>query len=425
MFSTIKSAWHNADIRKKILFTILMIFLFRVGSSIPVPFINTDALSEYFASMNGTIFGVMNVMSGGAFAMATFFALGVQPYINASIIIQLLTVAIPALERIAKEEGEAGKKKMENITRYTAVGLGFVQALGYYAILSRNGLLAESAVGVWWKAAIIIAAFAAGSVVIMFMGKAIDKGGIGNGISLILFAGIIARLPNDLVQTYNYINVGILKWWAATLVYLGAVAIILMIVFVYDAERRIPIQYARRVVGNKAYGGNNTFLPIKVNMSGVMPIIFAQSVASIPATIAAFIGKSDSAWANTDNLWYILAYTLLIIFFAYFYASIQFNTVEIANNLKNNGGVIPGYRPGKPTGQLLQTILNKITLFGAIYLAIVAVLPMLCSHFFSAVSMTGLSLGGTSVIIAIGVILDTLRDVETKLITRNYSGILK
>lgn len=425
MFDTLRSAWRNEELRKKMLFSLLMLFLFRVGSSIPVPFINTGALRLYFAAMEGTALGLINVMSGGAFAVAAFFALGVQPYINASIIIQLLTIAIPALERIAKEEGEAGKKKIENITKYTAVGIGLLQAFGYYMLLSRNGLLATNAVGVWWKAAIIILAFAVGSVIIMFMGKAIDKKGVGNGISLILFAGIMARLPNDIYQTVGNVRNGAMAWWAAVLVYLGALAIIILIVYVYDAERRIPIQYAKRTVGRKMYSGQSTYLPMRVNMSGVMPIIFAQTISTLPATIAAFVGKSDSWWAQTGTIWYAIIYAALIFFFAFFYASIQFDPVEIANNLKNNGGVIPGYRPGRPTGQLLKTILNKITLFGAFYLTLVTVVPIVLSIYIPAISMTGLSLGSTSVIIAVGVALETINDMDIKLKVRNYSGLLQ
>ena len=423
MIKTIKSAWKNEELRKRILFTIFILIIFRFGNVIPVPFINKAALAQYFQTMNNTAFGMLNVMSGGAFSMATIFALSVQPYINASIIIQLLCVAIPSLERIAKEEGEMGRKKIENITRWTAVGIGFLQALGYYFMISRYGLLAESAVGVWWKAAIIIVTFAAGSVAIMFMGKLIDDKGIGNGISLILFIGIISRLPNDIITTIHNVKSGSLKWWAAVAVYIGVLVITAIVVFMNDAERRIPVQYAKRVVGRKIYNGQNTYLPMKVSMSGVMPIIFAQTITMLPATIAAFIGKTDSYWAKTDTWFYIVCYAVMLFFFAFFYATIQFNCVEVANNLKNNGGTIPGHRPGKPTIELLRKVLLRVTFIGAAYLAIIVLIPMIAMKFTSAIALTGLSLGGTSVIIAVGVALQTIQDLETKLITRQYSGL--
>lgn len=420
--SIIKSAWKNDELRRAMLFTLLILLVFRLGNCIPVPFINTAALQTYFALMGGTALGLLNVMSGGAFSSATIFALSVQPYINASIIIQLLCIAIPALERISKEEGEAGKKKIENITRYTAIGIGLLQAYGYYVLLSRNGLLSDSAVGVWWKAVIIVLTFAAGSVAIMFMGKAIDKRGIGNGISIILFAGIISRLPNSIIATVGNTMSGALAWWIAVLTYIGVLILVTLVVFVNYAERRIPVQYARRVVGRKSYAGHNTFLPMRVNMSGVMPIIFAQSIGTLPATIAMLTGHTGSWWAQTNSVWYAILYAILIIAFAYFYSSIMFNPVEIANNLKNNGGMIPGFRPGRPTVELLTGILNRITLLGALYLGIIAVIPMLITHFVPSISLTGLSFGGTSVIIAVGVALDTIRDLETKLQVRNYSG---
>ena len=423
MIKTLKAAWGNEDLRKRMLFTLLIVVAFRIGNVIPVPFVNTAALSAYFNSMSNTALGLLNVMSGGAFATATIFALSVQPYINASIIIQLLCVAIPSLEHLAKEEGEAGRKKIENITRWTAVGIGILQALAYYMMMKNYGLLATDAVGVWWKALIIIAVFAAGSVVIMLMGKAIDDHGIGNGISIILFAGIISRLPADIISTVTNVKTGNLKWWVAVLTYIGVLAIIALIVIMNDAEHRVPIMYAKRVVGRKQYNAHNTYLPLKLSMSGVMPIIFAQSIASLPATIAAFIGKTDAAWARTDTGWFVVGYTLMLFFFAYFYSSIQFNTIEIANNLKANGGVIPGYRPGKPTSELLQSILNRVTFLGALYLAVVVVVPMTLMNIFPSTKLTGLSLGGTSIIIAVGVAVQIIKDLEVKLMTRNYSGL--
>ena len=425
MLKTFHSAWKNKELRGKILFTLLIVLIFRLGSAIPVPFINTDALKIYFQYVSDTALGLLDTISGGAFASATIFALSVQPYINASIIIQPLCVAIPALERIAKEEGEAGRKKIEHITTYTAIGLGLLMAYGYYALLVQNGLLRETAEHVWWKAVIIIVAFAAGSAAIMFLGKAIDKKGVGNGISVILFAGIIARLPRTIAATAANISNGSLKWWIALITYLGAFGIIALIVLINDAERRVPIFYAQRVVGRKSYSAKNTFLPMKVNMGGVMPIIFAQTIVAVPATIAAFIGHTDSWWAQTNNIVYILLYAVLIIAFAYFYASITFDCIEISNNLKKNGGTIPGFRPGKPTTEVLQGILNRITLIGAVYLGIVAVIPMLAAYIVPSISLTGLALGGTTIIIAVGVALDIFRDIEIKLQVRNYYGLFE
>ena len=421
--NTLRASFKNAEIRRAILFTIAILLIFRIGNAIPVPFINTEAMKAYFDLYQNTAFGLLNTLSGGAFANATIFALSVQPYINASIIIQLLCIAIPILEKLSKQDGEAGKKKIENITKITAVAIGLLQAYGYYVLISRNGLLREDAVGVWWKAVIIILAFALGSVAIMFMGKAIDKRGIGNGISMILFAGIVSRLPNSIFATVANVSVGILPWWIALLTYLGVIALVVLIVYVNYAERRIPVYYASKTVGRRSYAAKDTYIGMRVNMSGVMPIIFAQSLGALPATIAMLTGHTDSWWAQTDTVLYAIIYAVLIILFAYFYATIIFNPVEVANNLKNNGGMIPGFRPGRPTGELLESILNKITLFGAVYLGIIAVVPMLIEHFVPTVRLTGLSLGGTTVIIAVGVALDTIRDLQTKLQSRSYSGL--
>jgi preprotein translocase subunit SecY len=292
-------------------------------------------------------------------------------------------------------------------------------------LIKNYGLLSENAVGVWWKAVIIILTFAAGSVIIMMMGKLIDEHGIGNGISLILFTGIISRLPTDIIQTVQNVTGGSLRWWIAMLTYLGMIAIVVLIVIMEDTERRIPVNYAKRTVGRKVYSGQSTYLPMKLNMSGVMPIIFAQTIATLPATIAAFLGKTDSYFARTDTWAYIVVYVFMLFFFAFFYSSIQFNTTEVANNLKNHGGTIPGYRPGKPTSELLQSILNRVTFLGALYLSIVVVIPMILMTIFPEISLTGLSLGGTSVIIAVGVALQTMKDLETKLVTRNYSGLFE
>lgn len=427
MLQTLRNAWRIEEIRRKILFTLLIILLYRLGNAIPVPYVNIPALQSYFAMLRNTVFGLMDVMSGGAFSNATIFALSIQPYINASIIIQLLCIAIPALERMSKDEGEEGKKKIAAITRYVTVAIGLLQGFGFYMLIKNNGILVADAQSSIWAAIVIILTFTSGSALIMWLGEQITEYGIGNGISMILFASIISRLPTSFVQSVRNIKLGELQWWVLLLMVLGALAIIVLIVFVNDSERRIPVQYAKRVVGRKMYGGQSTHLPMKVNMSGVMPIIFAQSIASIPATIAAFTGKTDgwvSTWFGTNSIPYAIVYFLLIIFFAYFYSTIQFNPIEVANNLKKNGGYIPGFRPGKPTSEFIHKVLNKITLFGAIYLGIIAVVPILVAHFSQSAALTGISLGGTSIIIVVGVALETVRALEAQMLMRNYKGFL-
>ena len=426
MLQTLRNAWKIEELRKKILFTLVIILLYRLGNAIPVPDVNIALLNAYFAQQQSTILGLLDVMSGGAFSNATIFALSIQPYINASIIIQLLCIAIPSLERLSKEGGEEGRKKIASITRYATVAIGLLQGFAYYMLIMNNNMLNADAQGIW-SAIVIILTFTSGSALIMWLGEQITEFGIGNGISMILFASIISRLPTSLITTVRNIAAGNLQWWLALLMLIGAIAMIVLIVYVNDAERRIPVQYAKRVVGRKMYGGQSTHLPMKVNMSGVMPIIFAQSIASVPATFAAFAGKTDG-WVNTwfanNSIPYAIIYFLLIIFFAYFYSTIQFNPVEVANNLKKNGGYIPGFRPGKPTSEFIQKVLNKITLFGAIYLGIIAIVPILISHFSNAAALTGLSLGGTSIIIVVGVALETVRALEAQMLMRNYKGFL-
>ena len=423
MLQTMRNAWKIDDLRKKILFTLVIILLYRLGNAVPVPYVDIDALGQYFNQMQNTVLGLLNVMSGGAFSNATIFALSIQPYINASIIIQLLTIAIPALERMSKEEGEEGKKKIASITRYTTVAIGLIQGFAYYYMIMSSGFLTADGSGIW-AAIVIILTFTSGSALIMWLGEQITEFGIGNGISIILFASIVSRFPTSLYQMVTNAVNGTVAWWIDILLLLGALAMIVLIVLINDSERRIPVQYAKRVVGRKMYGGQSTHLPMKVNMSGVLPIIFAQSIASLPATIAAFTGHSDSAWASTTSIPYAIIYFLLIIFFAYFYSTIQFNPVEVANNLKKNGGYIPGFRPGKPTSEFIKKVLNKITLFGAIYLGIIAVVPILISHFSTTADLSGISLGGTSIIIVVGVALETVRALEAQLLMRNYKGFL-
>ena len=428
MLQTLRNAWKVEELRRKILFTLFIVLLYRIGNAVPVPYVDVANLTAYMNSMSNTFFGLMDVMSGGAFSNATIFALAIQPYINASIIIQLLCIAIPALERLSKEEGEEGRKKIASITRYATVAIGLLQGFGYYMLMRNNGsfdIIRADAANSVWAAIVIILTFTSGSALVMWLGEQITEHGIGNGISIILFVGIISRFPNAITQTVTYIKTGALPWWVALLMYLGALAMIVLIVYVNDAERRIPVQYAKRVVGRKMYGGQSTHLPMKVNMSGVMPIIFASTIGTLPATIAAFAGKADGWAANWNNsLIYAVVYLLLIIFFAYFYSTIQFNPVEVANNLKKNGGYIPGFRPGKPTSEFIQKVLNKITLFGALYLAIIAIVPILISHFSKSAALTGLSIGGTSIIIVVGVALETVRALEAQLLMRNYKGFL-
>ena len=428
MFTTLRNAWKIPELRKKILFTLIVLLIYRLGSCVPVPYVNVTALSNYFSQqLANTVLGLYNAMSGSAFSQATVFALGIQPYINASIIIELLTIAIPALERLAKEEGEEGRKKIQNITRYTTIGLGLLMGFAYYIMLSNYNLLSQTG---FIYGLVIVLTFTAGASFLMWMGEQINEFGIGNGISMILFAGIVSRIPNLVSTMVSSLANGSLKWYTAILLVVGMLAIMIFIVFITNSERRIPVQYAKRVVGRKMYGGQSTHLPIKVNMSGVLPVIFAQSIASLPATIIAFTGTSSTgfwAWMNKyvfDNksVVYMVCYFLLIIAFSYFYSTIQFNPIEIANNLKKNGGFIPGFRPGKPTADFILKVINKITLFGALYLAIVAILPIIVGNI---IGNSSLAIGGTSVIIVVGVALETVKAMEAQMLMRHYKGFLE
>ena len=440
MIQTIRKAWAIPELRKKIIFTLLILLIFRIGNAITVPYVDVGLLETYLDQMGGTILGLYNVMSGGAFAQATVFALSIQPYINSSIIIQLLTVAIPALERLAKDGGEEGRKKIQSITRYTTVGIAILQAVGYYFMMRNYNLLASDATGIW-PALVIIVTFIAGSSFVMWMGEQITEFGIGNGISIILFAGILSRVPTMVNSLYtgvsNWANGteaadGVLVLNPALLVLLivGILALFVFVVFISDAERRIPVQYAKRQVGRKMYGGQSSHLPMKVNMSGVLPIIFAQSIASLPVTIWTFIGIPQEGTISrtiydaidTQSFIYMVVYFIMIIGFSYFYSTIQFNPVEIANNLKKQGGFIPGFRPGKPTVDFIKKVLNKITLFGAIYLGIVAICPLLLGKI---VGSAYLGIGGTSVIIVVGVALETVKALEAQMLMRQYKGFLE
>ena len=442
MFKTMQNAWKIPDLRKKILFTLLVIIVFRIGANMPAPFLNMEALAGLMGfvtdSSSANAFAYLNTLSGGAFAQATLFAMSVTPYINSSIIMQLLTVAIPPLERMAKE-GEEGRKKIGAITRYVAVVLGLVQGLAYYLYLRGSSYegtpivtYTEGAAGVF-TAIVIVLVFTAGTAMMMWLGEQINQKGIGNGISILLFAGIVARLPD----TVNILVKALGAAWESPdsfgqyyffvpLFFIIFLAIIWVIVFMNDAERRIPVQYAKRVVGRKMYGGQSTHLPIKVNMSGVMPIIFASSILTIPSTIQLFVTPTGFWKTVLDALsttgWvYALIYFLLILMFAYFYVAIQYNPIEMANNLRQNNGTIPGIRPGKPTSDYIQKILSKITLIGALFLAVIALLPIAFSAF---TGMHNLMMGGTSVIILVGVALDTMKQMESQMMMRHYKGFL-
>ena len=426
MLQTIRNAWKVEELRKKILFTLFVLLLYRIGNSIPVPYVNAEYLGQYFQQLENTVLGLFNVMSGGAFSTATVFALSIQPYINASIIIQLLCIAIPALERMAKDEGEEGKEKINKITRYSTIAIALLQGFGYYMLMRNNtvgGYPILASYGVW-EAFVIVITFTAGSALVMWMGEQITEFGIGNGISMILFASIVSRFPTGIIQSVQNISNGTLAWWVYVLLLLGVLVMIVLIVAVTNAERRVPVQYSKRVVGRKQYGGQSTHLPMKVNMSGVLPVIFASAIASLPATIAALAGTTLS-WFETNTWLYAAVYLLLIIFFSYFYSTIQFNPIEVSNNLKRNGGFIPGYRPGKPTSEFIQKVLNKITLFGAIYLSIIAVTPYLLSHWSNVAKTSGVSLGGTSIIIVVGVALETVQALENQMLMRHYKGFLE
>ena len=430
MFKTFANAWRIEEIRKKILFTLFIVLMYRVGNAVPVPYVNVSYLQEYFRSLENTVLGLYNVMSGGAFSSATIFALSIQPYINSSIIIQLLCVAIPALERLSKDEGEEGRKKIASITRYTTVAIALLQGWAYYVLIRNNGLLTTDGQGVW-AAIVIVMTFTAGSALIMWLGEQITEFGIGNGISIILFASIVSRFPSAFISSISNIRAGTLQWWQGVLFLLGALVMIILIVFVNDAERRIPVQYSKRVVGRKMYGGQSTHLPMKVNMSGVMPVIFAQSIVSLPATVVQLFKGNNlqpgtfAHYISQTNTWtYVIFYALLIVFFGYFYSTIQFNPIEISNNLRKNGGFIPGYRPGKPTSTFIQKVLNKITLFGSLYLCIIAATPYIISIYSNVSRQVGLSLGGTSIIIVVGVALETVQALESQMLMRHYKGFL-
>ncbi len=438
MFETIRNAWKVADLKKKLIYTMIVVLLYRIGTALPVPYVSSAMLDSMSQLTSGSIFQYLNILSGNAFGQATLFALGIQPYITASIVLQLLCVAIPYLERLAKQ-GEEGQKKINQLTRYTTVILALITAFGYYKLLKSQNVITESG---FFPALVIIACYCAGSALVMWLAEKINENGIGNGISIILFANIVAGLPGT-VQTFialctgNYpFNDGYIPFWLGIILAIVAVAVIIamvaFIVWMTNSERRLPVQYAKKVVGRKMYGGQSSNLPIKVNMVGVMPIIFANSIITIPQTIAMFVQPKDGGvWdfiANkmfsSSSIFYAILTFVLIIAFAYFYIAISFNPVEVANNIKNQGGFIPGIRPGRPTSDYISRVLSRITFIGAILLSVVAVLPLLV-NVFSGGNLAALAFGGSSIIIVVGVVLETIREIEAQMTMRHYKGFLE
>ena len=432
MLETFKNAWKIEDLRKKIIFTAIVLILYRLGCAIAVPFIRPSALKSMISAGDGNMLGYLNMISGGAFANATLFALGVIPYINASIIITLLTVAVPYLENLSKE-GEEGRRKINKITRYVSIGIGAVLALGYYMVLRNQGaLIYTNGLEGFFAGLVIIVTFVAGTLLLMWMGEQIDKKGIGNGVSLIIFTGIVSRLSSTVTIFVNMFNDAVKSletqnFFLIPLYLIFAVAVIAFAVVLNNAERRIPVQYAKRVVGRKMMGGQNTYIPIKVNMTGVMPIIFASALVSIPGTIRSFFNVQSELLIKILNVFnyngfvYAVTYLLLIIAFNYFYVTMQYNPVEIANNLRKNNGVIPGFRPGKMTQDFIQRVLSKITFIGAIFLGVVAILPIITGN----LTGTGIQMGGTSLLIIVGVALETAQMLENEMVMRHHKGFLE
>ena len=431
MFQTLRNAWKIPDLRKKMYYTILMLVIFRLGSFIPVPGISPDMISQMMGGFEGGIQGLINNFSGGALERASIFAMSITPYINASIILQLLTVAIPALERLSKE-GEEGRKKIASYTRYVTVILAFIQATGLY--LGLKGAMASTGV---FEYLVVTFTFTAGTAFLMWLGEQITDRGIGNGISLLIVIGIVSRGPaaiqsmKAMVETGGGLNINAIATIVAVLVI--AVVSVGFVVLFNNAERKIPVQYAKRIVGRKQYGGQSTHIPLKLIMAGVMPIIFAVSIMSFPQTISMFINGSQAPesgvwatvlrWFSQTHPFYITGYFLLVLFFTYFYTAIQFNPVEVANNMKNNGGFIPGIRPGKPTSEYIAKVLSKTTLLGALFLAILAIFPIVLAIILP--SMSGISIGGTSLLIVVGVALETVKNIESQMLMRHYKGFLE
>ena len=426
MFDTIRNAWKIVDLRKKLIYTFIMLIIFRLGSTIPVPLINPEMLEQMFTGDN-TMFGFIDIVSGGAFKNATIFAMSITPYINSSIIMQLLCVAIPALERLQKE-GEEGRKKIGQFMRYGTVVLAIIQAVGLYFLLKSSNAITNPG---WQSAIVIITTFTAGTAFLMWLGEQITEKGVGNGISLIIFAGIVSRIPDMAKTLYASVESGALNWLMVAVILVFALLIIAFVVMMNEAERRLPVQYAKRVVGRKMYGGQSTHIPIKVAGAGVIPIIFAMSIMAFPGTIASFFGKTAQSggfwgaflWVFSGQSWiYAVLYFLLIIFFTYFYTAIQFNPIEMSNNMKKNGGFIPGIRPGRPTSDYIAIVLSRVTLAGAFFLAFIAVIPIFMNL---GLHISNFSIGGTSLLIVVGVALETVQNMESQMLMRHYKGFLE
>ncbi len=439
MFKTFKNAWRTPELKTKLLFTLLIIMIYRLGSSIMVPWISSDAV-EYFTALNSSsIFGFMNILSGGAFSQATLFALGVSPYITSSIVMQLLTIVIPKLEEWSKD-GEEGRKKISAITRIVTVVLAIITSIGYSLYVINAGMTTiDTDKNYTFQVIVMVACYCAGASIVMWMAERVNDNGIGNGISIILFAGIISSLPSGIIGFCQKIYNGseFHPWWILWCAVIAAILLlaVFFIIWFTESERRIPVQYAKRVVGRKMYGGQSSHLPLKLNMASVMPVIFANAIVTIPATIASFANMhgTSSFWNTVTNIFantkplYIVLFIILLVAFAYFYIMISFNPVEVANNIKNNGGAIPGIRPGKPTKDYIQKTLNRITFIGAIFLCLISALPMIVNAICVACGQTAfqsLAFSGTSVLIVVGVVLETQRDLEAQLTMRNYKGFL-
>lgn len=443
MFKTIVNAWKIPELRKKILFTVLILVIYRLGNSIPIPFINSTALEAMFTAQGENAFyGYLNMLTGGSFTAATIFALSISPYITASIIVQLLTMAIPAMERMVKEGGEEGRKKQAMITRYATVGLGLLSGFVYYITLLRQTMTDGTSIlktGVFTSnlsvdkvlvAIVIILTFTAGTALVMWLGEQITNKGIGNGISMILFAGILSQFPELVSSAIKSVRNGSLSIFVLVPLILATIVLIGVVVWVSNAERRLQVQYAKRVIGKKVYGGQASYIPLKVNMTGVLPIIFASSIVSLPTMIASFFPKPTGGfwfyflkYTQAPSAVYIILYFVLIIAFSFFYAFAQFNPIEVANNMKNNGGFIPGLRPGRPTAEYISRVMKNITVIGALFLAFIAILPIIVSAF--SESLGSLALGGTTLLIVVGVALETVQQLESQMIMRHYKGFLE
>ena len=426
MFETIRNAWKIVDLRKKLIYTFVLLVIFRLGSCIPVPLLDPAQMKDLFSADN-SMFGFLNMVSGGAFQNATIFAMSITPYINSSIIMQLLCVAIPALERLQKE-GEEGRKKIGQLMRYGTVVLALVQAFGLYFLLKSYSAVTNPG---FTSALVIITTFTAGTAFLMWLGEQITEKGVGNGISLIIFAGIVSRIPSAITALWTSIKGGQLNWIGAAALVILVLVVICVVVAMNEAERRIPVQYAKRVVGRKMYGGQSTHIPIKVASAGVIPIIFAMSIMAFPGTIASFFGVKagdPGFWGgflrvfSSDSWIYAVLYFLLILFFTYFYTAMQFNPVEISNNMKKNGGFVPGIRPGRPTSDYISKVLSRITLAGAIFLGVIAVLPIFMNL---ALKISNFAIGGTSLLIVVGVALETVKELESQMLMRHYKGFLE